>query len=94
MSRSRYSDEELRRIYAARYPGYHQVEGPPPSSHLIVLALAVQYGMEAGGHVLEDWRVNPNRMTAATVCGRCGARTWATTRKVVPTMSEITDCRP
>jgi hypothetical protein len=92
MSTSRYSDAELKVIYAARYPDYRQLGGPTPSSHLIVLALAVQAGMAYAGHSIDGWQVAVNRTEATSVCRTCGAQGWATSRKVVPAMSNITKC--
>jgi hypothetical protein len=81
---SKWDNPATKAMYASRYPDYHQAEGPMPSSHFIVGALALQYGMEYAGHAPGPWRVAANATDGTVSCTLCGAQGWATSRKRDP----------
>jgi len=89
---SRWTDTELRAIYAKRYPEFHQLDGPPPTSPLIVRAMTAQAGAVHGGHKLVGWRISADARNAHSTCAKCGEAIWATSAKVVPSMSNPTKC--
>ena len=89
---SQWTDAELRVIYARRYPEFHQLDGPPPTSPLIVRCLTVYAGAVHGGHRLAGWRISADKRDAHGVCLKCGEDFWATSRKVIPAMSPASKC--
>ena len=93
MASQRHTDAELLAIYAKRYPEWHQASGPVPLCRLIVLGLALQYGMEYAGHKLGGWHVSPDKMEAQASCAKCGSVAWLTSRKLHPGQpTKITRC--
>lgn len=89
---SQWTDAELRVIYGRRYPEFHQLEGPPPTSPLIVRCLTVHAEAVHGGHRLAGWHVSTDKRDAQATCRKCGEAFWATSRKVVPSRSPATKC--